>query len=402
MASIFEAESRGKDKDEDILTSRVFGIFNIVNKPLVLGKFLEKAGIKLPKKEVEDAQIRLWEKHGECIPDAVIQTESSLIFVESKLDSPLSIEQLKTEYEQGKKESASFYLVCISKHFDLPQEIKRLRKDLKTDRLFWTSWQNLYTYLLPIEKSTSLDTTSKALVKELRSLLEAERLRGFSGFKNTDYEKITSAYESFKNFNNELSIFIQELESQLSKTGIFPFRTGMTSFHRDGRGTRLDRPEEWATSFFSFAFGRKTWPFKRFWRDNYLFVRFYLDEPAIYVGYRLRPDQPSHKKLLIDRKDKLLDYLKSTEDVFMILDYDEVLEEEDLSDDLFEPKELQRHWELAIAFEVPIDEITDRKLLNHVRRRIMALNEMVSELDLVPKKVEEEIEEEIEEEEVEG
>jgi hypothetical protein len=26
LVSIFEAESRGKDKDEDILTSRVFGI----------------------------------------------------------------------------------------------------------------------------------------------------------------------------------------------------------------------------------------------------------------------------------------------------------------------------------------------------------------------------------------
>ena len=82
MASIFEAESRGKNKDEDIVTSRVFGIYNIVNKSLILGKFLEKVGIKIPKEEVEDAQIRLWETHGECIPDAVIQTKSNLVFVE--------------------------------------------------------------------------------------------------------------------------------------------------------------------------------------------------------------------------------------------------------------------------------------------------------------------------------
>lgn len=398
MASIFQAESRGKEKDEDILTSRVFGILNIVNKSLVLGRFLEKVGIKIPKKEVEDAEIRLWEKHGECIPDAVIQTKSRLIFVESKLDSPLSMEQLKTEYKEGKKESESFYLLCISKHFDLPREFETLREELKTDRLFWTSWQSLYTYLLPIEKSEDLDKTSKALIGDLRTLLETERLRGFSGFKKNQYEKITSTYESFDDFYNELSIFVQELESQLKKRDIELKRTGMTFFHRDGRGTRLDSPEEWVTSFVSFAFGRKAWPFKRFWRDNYFFVRFRLDESDLYVGYRLRPDQQSHQNLLIDRKDKLLEYLKGTEDVYVLLDREDVLEDEDLSDDLFKPKELQKYWEFAIAFDIPVDKITDRKLLAHVRKRIVSLDEMVSKLELVPKKGAEEVETEAEEE----
>ena len=189
MASIFEAEIRGKEKEEDKLTSKVFGIFNVVDKPLVLGKILEKIGITIPKKEIENAEIQLWEKHGECIPDAVIKTKSNLIFVESKLDSPLSLEQLKTEYKQGMKESDSFYLLCITKHFDVPQEIESLREELKTDMIFWTSWQNLYTYLLPIEKSVNLDKTSKALIKELRRLFEAKRLRGFSGFKEVDYKK---------------------------------------------------------------------------------------------------------------------------------------------------------------------------------------------------------------------
>jgi len=394
MASIFAAESRHKDKDEDKLTSRVFGIFNILNKSLVLGGFLEKAGIKIPRKEVETAQVKLWEKHGECIPDVVIETESSLVFVESKLESPVLTEQLRTEYEQGEKESDSFCLLCISKHFDLPQEIESLRNDLRTDRIFWTSWQNLYTYLLPLEKSTSLDNTSKALVKELRLLLEAERLRGFSGFKKIEYEKITSIYESFGNFNDELSIFIQELESQLKKHGIELKRTGMTSFERDGRGTRLDAPEEWATSLFSFAFGRKTWPFRRFWRDYYFFVRFSLVEPDVYVGYRLRLDQPSHRKLLVDRKNELLDYLGSTEDIYVLLDKEDVLEEEDVNDDFFKPEELQKHWEFALAYNVPTDRMTDPKLLKEVRKRILSLDEMVSKLNLVPKKAVEEVEEE--------
>jgi len=396
MASIFEAESRGKEKDEDILTSRVFGIFNIVDKTLVLRKFLEKIEIKIPKKEIEDAQIRLWEKRGDCIPDVVIQTKSSLIFVESKLDSPLSLEQLKTEYKQGMKESDSFYLLCISKHFDIPREIESLREDLKTDRIFWTSWQNLYTYLLPIEKSVGLDRTSKALIKELRSLLEAERLRGFSGFKEVDYEKITSTYKNFDNFSNEMSIFIQELASQLNRHGIELKRTGMTTFDRDGRGTRLDDPEEWITSYYSFAFGKKEWLFERFWRDNYLFVRFYLDEPMIWVGYRLRPnDQPSHRKLLTDQKDKIMNYLKENKDIHVSLDWGEqILEVGDLSPDLFKPEELATHHEFAFIYEIPPDEITNRKLLTLVRKKILSLSEMVSKLDLIPKKVMEEVEEE--------
>jgi len=395
MAAIFEAESRGKEQDEDILTSRVFGIFNIVNKSLVLGKFLEKVGINIPKKEIVEAQIELWERHGKCIPDAVIQTKSSSVFIESKLDSPLSMEQLKTEYNQGEKESDSFYLLCISKHFDLPKEIESLRKVLKTDKIFWTSWQNLYSCLLPIEKSAGLDKTSKALIKDLRSFLEAKRLRGFSGFKKTDYEKITGAYGSFDDFYNELSIFVQELESQLKKTGIQLRRTGMTSFHRDGRGTRLDRPEQWVTSFVSFAFGPKTWPFKTFWRDNYFFMRFCLDEPDIYVGYRLRPDRVrAHRKLLIARKHEILNYLKDTKDVFVYLDMEESKEVEDLSDEFFTLEELQKHREFALVCDIPMDKMTDRKLLNHVRKRIVSLVEMVSKLDLVPKETVEEVEEE--------
>lgn len=396
MASIFEAESRGKEKDEDVLTSRVFGIFKIVDKSLVLGKFLENVGIKIPKKEIEGARIRLWEKHGECIPDVVIQTKSSLIFVESKLDSPLSSEQLKTEYTQGDGESESFYLLCVTKHFDPPEEIEILKKQLKTDRLFWTSWQSLYTYLLPIEESTELDKTSKALIGDLRALLEAERLRGFSGFKDVDYEKITSTYENFDSFSNEMSIFIQELASQLSRHDIELKRTGMTTFDRDGRGTSFDDPEEWITSYYSFAFGKKVWPFKRFWRDNYLFVRFYLNEPIIWIGYRLRPnDQPSHRKLLIDEKDWILAYLKDNKDIHVSLDEGEqILEVGDLPQDLFTTEELKTHWEFAFIYEVPSDEITKRKLLPTVRKRLLSLSEMVSELDLVPKKVEEEVEEE--------
>ena len=396
MASIFEAEIRGKEKDEDKLTSRVFGIFNIVDKPLVLGKILEKIGIKIPKKEIENAQIQLWEKHGECIPDAVIKTKSNLIFIESKLDSPLSLEQLKTEYKEGIKESDSFYLLCITKHFDVPQEIESLREELKTDRIFWTNWQNLYTYLLPIERSIDMDKTSKALIKELRSFFEAKRLRGFSGFNEVDYKKITSTYENFENFSNEMSIFIQELASQLNRYDIELKRTGMTTFDRDGRGTRLDDPEEWITSYYSFAFGKKEWPFERFWRDNYLFVRFYLDEPMIWVGYRLRPcDQLSHRKLLADKKDEILNYLKDNKDIYVSLDWGEqILEVGDLSSDIFEPEELKKHYEFAFIYEIPPDEITRRKLLTLVREKILSLSKMVSKLDLIPKKIMEEVEEE--------
>lgn len=83
----------------------------------------------------------------------------------------------------------------------------------------------------------------------------------------------------------------------------------------------------------------------------------------------------------------------------MLLDHEDMLGDEDLSDNLFKPEELQQHWEFALTYDVPTDKMTDRKLLTHIRKQIVSLDEMVSKLDLVPKKVVEEVEEE---EEIEG
>ena len=386
MASIFEAEARGKDYPEDILTSRVFGIFNITDR-VVLHRFLKRIGINLPLEEVRKAEISLWEQYNDSIPDVVIRTESSLIFVESKLDSPISIEQLRKEYEEGIKESDSFCLLCITKDFSVPEEIERFKKELKTNKVFWTSWQNLYAYLSSIEKLKTLDSTSKSLIKELKLYLETQRLRGFSGFKDEDIKKVVDAYDSFENFYNEISIFIQELESQLKKHEIELKRTGVTSFDRDGRGTRLDAPEEWVTSYLSFAFGRQEWPFRRFGRDCYLFVRFLISKPAVlWVGFRIRPDKANQRKVWIKHKNQIINKLKELPDIQVEVDWGEnFYTPEELPEELFDTEKLRKHYELGIIYEIPLEKKTDRTLLEIVREKIVQLCDMITELNFISK-----------------
>ena len=112
--SIFEAEVRHRTGDEDILTSRVFGTLSIVDKHTVLAPFLASLGLSLAGEEIPSLTISLWKAYGDTEPDVIIESSAQLIFIEAKLGSPASCEQLEREYKHGRKAKDRFSLFLLT------------------------------------------------------------------------------------------------------------------------------------------------------------------------------------------------------------------------------------------------------------------------------------------------
>ena len=382
MLSIFEAENRNKAGSEDILTSRFFGIMDIVNKKVLLKQFLSILNIPFIETELTDYQFSLWENYGDCIPDAVIESKDTLIFVESKLDAPISEDQLKREFVAVSSSRKKSFLICISKDFDLPTEIKNVREEIDVN-IKWISWKKLYAFLSELTKSDSLNQTEIKLIENLILIFEINRLRGFKGFKKDNYEKIATIDEELKLFNNEISIFIEEISSILAVDGINSIRTGNTSFTRDGRGTVLDSPEEWRSSQFTFAYNIDGWDFESWRKSYYLFLRFHFYKPELWVGYKLRVEQDDQFDLLVIRKEKLVEKLKEINDIIVVYDWTDESSIEDLSVDDFEEENIDFYL-IEFVFKIKLEDMESRRLLQIIRENMNILLNLVIDVKLTP------------------
>lgn len=389
----FEAEARGMTREEDILTSRVFGILNRVDKVIVLGAILRKLGIAVPEQELRKANIRLWEKYDGTIPDAVIETDSSLIFAECKVDSPIVIEQLKREHIAGTEKGKKFHLICVTKDFLEPSEIRQVRTDYPNTS--WISWQWINASLRPISESEALDQISKGLIDDLLRLLHAKGFRGFAGFKRENLEDIIKGTDAMSTYFNEISIFIRELRSQLYAEAIeMRTRTG-SWFYRDGRGTMLDSSDDWIPFHLTFAFGSEDWLFRDFYNSSYLFVRFYtFDEGEILFGFSLRTKRNrTNIDRLIEKREEICEWLRKSElDLILINEWEGAYQrysEDEIVPQLFSRDTLEDVYrtEFCHAIHGDDDAFSKRKMLEEVRNAFIGLKESITKLGLTPRGV---------------
>lgn len=206
--SLFEAEKRGRKGEEDILTSKVFGILSKVDGKKILQNFLKVIGVSIPLNELANAEIELWKDYNGTVPDVSIETQSNIIFIECKVNSPVSIEQLKRELVEANKFRKSVNLICLTKDFIEPNEVKQLKQDYP--EIIWTNWQTINSLLRNTELN-KLDELSNNLISDLSDFLGSKGYRGFAGFKKDDVQNIMNGNASMHTFFNEISIYIGEL-----------------------------------------------------------------------------------------------------------------------------------------------------------------------------------------------
>lgn len=393
--SIFEAEVRHRIGDEDILTSRVFGTLSIVDKHTVLAPFLASLGLSLTEKEIPSLSVSLWKAYGDTEPDVIIESSVQLIFIEAKLGSPTSCEQLEREYKHGRKAKDRFSLFLLTKDFREPEAVKealaRLSPDFPDAKITWVRWQQVYAILKEITQREEADSISRSLLSDLLLLLASKGLRGTIGLKQQWLQKIMASQESLSLLCDEISIFVQELNYQGAEEGLRPVTPGGTSSNidRDGRGSSLGDPSNWFPKYLEFAYKDESWPVTQF-GHRHLYVRFYLGRSEVHVGFIIAAYGGKPQQDILEKQPILFERLKEYPDIEVALIplYVSKANEEVVTKDAqtpFEVDELKKFLWLDLRYKLPITTLEDQAGVTKVLDYLTKMRNLVNEVKLFPK-----------------
>ena len=392
--SIFEAEVRHRTGDEDILTSRVFGTLSIVDKHTVLAPFLASLGLSLAGEEISSLTISLWKAYGDTEPDVTIESSVQLIFVEAKLGSPASCEQLEREYKRGKKAKDRFSLFLLTKDFREPEAVKeasaRLSPDFPDTKITWIRWQQIYAILKEITQREEADPISRSLLSDLLSLLASKGLRGTIGLKYEWLQKVMKSQEALSLLCNEISIFVQELNYQAAEEGLRPVTPGGTSSNidRDGRGSSLGEPSNWFPKYLEFAYKDESWPVTQFYH-RHLYVRFYLGRSEVHIGFIIMASGGKAQQDILEKQPILFERLKEHQDIEVALIplYVSKARDEVATKDAqapFEVDELKQFRWLDLRYKLPITALEDQAGVTKVLDHLTKMRNLVNEVKLFP------------------
>ncbi len=277
--SIYEAEIRRGIFHEDFLTSKVFGIFNIVNKKILLYNFLRFLGINVPQKDCDRLKITFWRLEGKRVPDVIISNDRILLYIEAKLHS-ISEQQLIEEYKDGVLKSHKFKLIVITPDIVLPEEIKKVFMNLKATRkivnIQWLSWRKLNKFLKKEASRVDYNDTERKLLKETVRLLDGLGFGEFKGF-NVKIDKLK--FDDFLTLLSDFSHLCKDVAENLDIDIL-------TQISKSRESKSINLPEEWLPHTFTVYLSKDKS------NKNALFLELCLKTPiCINYGVEIKEDE---------------------------------------------------------------------------------------------------------------
>jgi hypothetical protein len=227
---LYEAEVRGYTGEEDILTSRVFGTLDVLDRSKFLLPFLQSCDVELPETVNPDSiRFTFWETCGKRTPDVVIRDSSFLLFVENKLGSPVDNQQLRDEYVEGLRLSNGFRLLVVTANHTRPDKVDQAIEQLRGEgfeqpRIAWTNWQQIYSFL---RRNRHLGNATEAkVISDLLAFMEAKGLSTFVGFDQTALKNVSELWPSVNGYLGACSAFFGALANRLQGEGISCIENG--------------------------------------------------------------------------------------------------------------------------------------------------------------------------------
>ena len=395
--SLFEAEVRRRTGEEDLLTSKVFGSLSILDRKAVLLPFLRSIGFNFTENEIPSLKIELWNIYGNVEPDVIIESSQRLAFIEVKLDSPSSREQLEKEYRQGSKIKKQFSLLLLTKDSRIPQAVieakEALIKDFLKAEINWMRWQQIYPILQDINKG-AIDQVSHSLLSEILRLLESKSLRGTTGIRVEWLANSVQSQESLSLLCEEIAIIAQELTSRAVAEGIDPVTPGGSSSNldRDGRGSSLWEPSNWFTKYLELAYKDSNWVVTQFYH-RHLYVRFYLGREEVDIGFIIICNSGNAQRDILDKQHllfKKLNQHKGVEMVLIPLNTWKSTEEVKVVDSssTLDAEMLRKFQWLDLKYKLPAKELQGPKVIDKLLNLLLDMRNFINEIELYPKQSE--------------
>ncbi len=382
---IFEAEVRGHRGEEDLLTSRVFGTLEILDKSKFLGPLLQQCGVDLGK-DIETSQFvfKYWETAGKRTPDVILKGKSALIFIENKLDTPVDVVQLVEEYEDGTKTHKNFWLIAVSRDYIEPIEIENARSTLAErgivdPRIRWINWQQIYSMLRRNAKNGN--ETEQKLVGNLISLLKAKGLSTFDRFEKMQLNNVAQLWPDVAKFLDECSTLFQTVSARLADTNIVTDDRVRFSYRRR---SKIEVPVlRWIA--LRYWDGDKGWQVGRL---QCLIILIRLNPLELAVGYRLNFSGADHslRQVLTHKAQScaLLEKLSSVSNCSVIY-YEgdfvplDTIAANNLSKEAFSPEALVNAENVIIGRVLNPEEMASPKLLDEIVQWLVHMRDIANE-----------------------
>ncbi len=297
------AELRGKagkiSRDEDMLTSNVFGTLKNIDRLRGLYALLQLAGIDVTPNEAMQATFSFWPKfHGGTEPDVVINTPRHVIVVEAKYMAALGADatQLPREFKYGTDLAGAgkeFYLLAITADLARPEALDQFRGQLtqeEAQRVVWVNWQSVARIVGAMLESGEVDDVSRRWAKDLWDLMDRKNLRGFRGFftEGRYVMSILQAVETLSELTKDAVGVVETIKPELKKAGVVPLSGRENQIFRDGCSRALDNVGDWVSTYYALPLVDMRWH-KTDLGDAFLFLKIWFasEHPEIWVGCSL-------------------------------------------------------------------------------------------------------------------
>jgi len=305
------AELRGKlspetTRQEDLLTSDVFGALKNVDRQAGLGGFLKLAGIELAADELATAEFSFWERMADRTePDVIVRTASALLLIEAKYLSALGADrtQLRRELDGGKKlarPGQSLHLIAVTVDPACPDALDAFRQTLEPEeatRVHWTSWQQIAELMESICSDPEVDIVSRRYIEDLCRLFDRKNLRGFRGFTMLiDADQNAQLLSRQKAFAAKVANLIAGLRGILQDQNVVPLRSGRNMIERDGRSMSLEAAGDWVTTYYAYPMVDVNWT-QQGLADASLVLKVFLDTAELGILGAIQLDRRSPQDL---------------------------------------------------------------------------------------------------------
>jgi hypothetical protein len=384
---IFKAELRGHTGKEDVLTSRVFGTLEILDRSKFLLPILQQCGVQLLQETVpESFTFNYWREMGKRTPDVILEDNRNLIFFENKLNDSLHVDQLVEEYEDGIGCHKNFRLIAVTSDWIEPSEViqkarESLRKKLGEEpQLQWINWQKIYA-ILRSNANNGNQTTEEKLINDLLSLLEAKGLSTFVQSPKEQLDNIFELWPQLPSFLEDCSALFGTLLSRLHDKNI----TTDDAIRRGGISRVLQDYARWVPRWIGIRAWDGNWK-KGDWRQCLMvFVR--LNPLELTAGYRLCPAGNERLYELFIRAAQGCDVaerLRAISD-YSVTNYSgdfwliDRVEKENINKETFSQKGLRNAVQVIIGRAFNHEEMASPKLLDDIVECLVHMRDIINE-----------------------
>lgn len=370
--SIFTIEiKQNKRVDEDALTSKVFGIFDLVNRKILVKPFLEMLKIKIPNEEIDMLKIGFWQTTGQATPDIVFVGKDTFISIEAKYGGTLARDQLIKEYEDIKQKK-NCHLVTITSDFTKPLTIQETINFFEHQNIepniHWTNWHSINSMIKEQIGHPELDKTGKRLVQHICELMDTLGFRKFTGFRHPlDQISIRSTVDFFEDMALLVGDVAKKLELELSYV------------YKGYMSTVVNLPKYWLPDWIEPVLLDKKWIEGK--SQVFIFIRSYLKESPVIlrVGYALPFDGgwEIHKEILKNKIEDIIREVSQRSLQIFSMSEDESVETENLKEII------KKEWKgINFCFDLTEKEINHPNTVEIVTEKIKTLMEFANNLAL--------------------